>query len=63
MTYTEETVVKSLSKKSDLHVNTTKKIITETWGLRAKHDVGIKSRGKISYLVNHQQYTHIWEKS
>ena len=38
------------------------KEIVETWGPSASRDVGIKSRGKISFLVNYCGYTHNFKK-
>lgn len=60
--YIESTVVTQLSKKSDLDVNQTKKVILELFGAKAKHDVGIKSKGKMDFLKNHLGYTHVWVK-
>lgn len=58
--YTETEVVKSLSQKSDLHIRSDKKVIEERFGKTAKKDVGIGSKGKISFLVNFCGYHHTW---
>lgn len=61
--YIESEVVRSLSKKSDISVIQGQKQVIETWGPTAKGDVGIKSKGKITFLVNYCGYTHIFKKN
>lgn len=50
--YDEDTVVRQLSQKHDVRVNMvtgTIEILRDPYG---KSDIGIKSKGKIDYLVN-----------
>lgn len=61
--YDESEVVRSLNKKNDIHVNQGQKDISESWGPTSKSDIGIKSRGKISFLVNYCGYTHSFKKT
>ena len=60
--YDEGEVVRSLNKKNDIRINQGQKEIVETRGPSASRDVGIKSRGKISFLVNYCGYTHNFKK-
>lgn len=61
--YEESKVVRSLQNKRSLEIQGSKKLIIETFGHKDPSDVGIKSRGKISFLVNYCGYTHIWHKN
>lgn len=61
--YIESEVVRSLSKKSDISISQGQKQIVENWGPSAKGDVGIKSKGKINFLVNYCGYVHSFKKS
>lgn len=58
--YDESQVVRSLQNKNDLEIDTRKKVIVQLHENRAKCDVGIGSRGKISYLKNFCGYISIW---
>lgn len=51
--YTENSVVKSLSRKGSVSVNTVNKTIEI---VRGTVDLGIKSWGKIDYLTNIHKY-------
>ena len=53
--YVEHEVIAQLQRKQDLHiiVEGTSKRIVENRPPESKGDVGIKSRGKISFLVNY----------
>ena len=55
-------VLKSLGKKNDCRVDSTKKVVYTLNGKSKKqkclHDLGNKSWGKIDYLVNWCGYTH-----
>jgi len=61
--YEESKVVRALQAKRSLEIQGSKKLIIETFGHKDPSDVGIKSRGKISFLVNYCGYTHIWHKN
>lgn len=59
----ESKVVRSLQNKRGLEIQGFKKLIIETFGHKDPSDIGIKSRGKISFLVNYCGYNHIWHKN
>lgn len=52
--YKEYDVVAQLSKKSDISING--RIIQILSGKGAKGDIGIKSRGKIDFLIHYCGY-------
>jgi len=60
--YVESTVVAQLCRRSDLEVNSGRRVILELFGNKAKHDVGIKSKGKMDFLKKFLGYTHVWVK-
>lgn len=57
--YNEHEVVNQLKEKADLVINSTLKIVYEIVPPHAKGDVGIKSRGKISFLRKYCGYRHL----
>lgn len=59
--YTEERVVIELRQKHDISIPQDRKQVVECFGSSAKGDVGIKSRGKIHFLVNYCGYVHLWD--
>lgn len=61
--YQENEVIKSLNEKNDLFVNQGQKLIF-TLVESPKGDIGIKTKGKISYLVNYLGYwrTYVSQK-
>jgi len=56
--YVEHEVVAQLRKKADLDI--VGKQIQENNGPSCKGDVGIKSRGKIDFLIKYCGYTHFF---
>lgn len=62
--YDEATVVDSLNRKHDLKANHYKKTIqelkTNSSGTQSKGDVGIKTKGKIDFLVNYKGWNHFF---
>jgi len=58
--YTEDEVLKALSKKHDVNVNSTTKTIQVLNGKNKKfpkaNDLGNKSWGKIDFLCNYREY-------
>lgn len=56
--YNEYEVVKSLSKKNDLFIDTRKRVVYHL--KEGKGDVGVGSKGKIDYLCNYQDYHEIF---
>jgi len=54
--YTERDVIDALNRKVDLRVQNGQ--IREL--ISGKGDVGIKSRGKIDFLVNYLDYVHFY---
>lgn len=58
--YTEEAVIGELRKKHDISIPQGDKRIIELFGSVSKGDVGIKSKGKIDFLVNYCGYHHSW---
>lgn len=61
--YSEATVVDQLNRKSDLLIPRDRKVIFMLFGPQAKGDVGIKSKGKISFLHKYHDYTITWVSS
>ena len=57
MKHNIDVTLRSLAKKQDLHLNTTKEIIYLFTGKSARQDVGIKSWGKIDFLRNIHKWT------
>ena len=54
--YDEDTVIRQLNLKHDIRIDTQQGVIgilLMPWG---KCDIGIKSKGKIDFLVNHKNY-------
>lgn len=58
--YDEEQVVKQLSQKHDVRIDRNQGVITALLMPWAKGDLGIKSKGKIDFLVNHRGYRIEW---
>ncbi len=58
--FDEETVVKQLNQKHDLRIDTQQGVITALLMPYGKCDIGIKSKGKIDFLVNHRGYKLYW---
>lgn len=58
--YDEATVIKQLSQKHDLRINTNNGSIFILIGPSAKCDIGIKSKGKIDFLTGHRGYHINW---
>lgn len=59
--YTELQVVEQLQRKADIRISGNNVMIMS--GDRAKGDIGIKSRGKIDFLVNHCGYFYTFVKA
>jgi hypothetical protein len=55
--YDEATVIKQLSMKHDIRINPNNGVISILRDPKGKSDLGIKSKGKIDFLVNHKGYT------
>lgn len=58
--YEEYEVVRNLNKKHDVKVNPEEHSIKMLYGKLAKGDVGIRSKGKIDFLVNYKGYRKSW---
>jgi hypothetical protein len=58
--YDEEQVVRQLNKLHDVFIELGSGNIMLLFGNKAKGDVGIKSRGKIDFLVNFRGYRKQW---
>lgn len=54
--YDEETVVRQLQQKHDIRIDTQQGMISCLLMPWAKGDIGIKSKGKIDFLINHRDY-------
>jgi hypothetical protein len=60
--YSEDRVVADLSRKGDILIPRGSREIRILWGQGSKGDVGIKSRGKIDFLVKNHGYVKIWTR-
>lgn len=58
--YSEDIIVKQLSAKHDIRINSTNGTVNILKMPYAKCDIGIKSKGKIDFLVNHIGYHLNW---
>lgn len=54
--YQLDEVIRSLSKKHDVNIDTNLNTIEILTGKDAKHDLGNKSWGKIDFLCNYQGF-------
>lgn len=57
--YTEDEVIRSLSKKHDIRINPNNMLVEILVGREAKCDLGNSSFGKIDYLTKHLKYSLI----
>lgn len=61
--YEEHIVLAQLAKKHDIYIpKDGEKTIQLLYGNMAKGDIGIKTRGKIDFLVNYKGYRTQWVK-
>lgn len=65
--YDEEQVVADLNRKHDIHIQG-KQIMELTnnpgkGGMHSRGDVGIRSKGKIDFLVHYRHYSHFYVAS
>lgn len=58
--YDEDQVVRQLNLKQDIRIDSQQGVITILMMPHAKCDIGIKSKGKIDFLVHHRNYQLFW---
>lgn len=58
--YNELDVLRDLHKKHDLRVFLETRQIVMLYGSSVRGDIGIKTKGKIDFLINYQGYKKSW---